>query len=196
MGHSTLVVKMAGIHLFKQAGAGMLLLLSTQLFLQAGAAQIWDLDLCKSRESHWTHNKHGYLFSGKSNLLAAEEQTTQTGAKEANLTAVTRDWAKAGDWCQKRCMDLVSLETETEWEQVRAKMEEFKAPFIWTSGHKCDREVGNRCFTDPSLQPRLVNGWFWSGSGVLIGSTDKPQPGWKRNPWGKTGIFSKVKQQG
>ena len=46
--------------------------------------------------------------------------------------------------CRKRCMDLVSLETETEWEQVRAKMEEFKAPFIWTSGHKCDREVGNR----------------------------------------------------
>ena len=45
---------------------------------------------------------------------------------------------------RKRCMDLVSLETEAEWEQVRAKMEEFKAPFIWTSGHICDREVGTR----------------------------------------------------
>ena len=107
-------------------------------------------------------------------------------------------------------MDLVSLETETEWEQVRAKMEEFKAPFIWTSGHKCDREVGNRfddksaivinwlnycrCFTDPSLQPRLINGWFWSGSGVLIAATNRPAPGWKRNPWGKTGIFTKVRR--
>ena len=41
-------------------------------------------------------------------------------------------------------MDLVSLETEAEWEKVRAKMEEFKTPFIWTSGHICDRDVGNR----------------------------------------------------
>ena len=41
-------------------------------------------------------------------------------------------------------MDLVSLETEAEWEKVRDKMEEFKAPFIWTSGHICDREVGTR----------------------------------------------------
>ena len=57
-----------------------------------------------------------------------QKQNIKTGAKEANLTAVTRDWAKAGDWCQsdhcrKRCMDLVSLETEAEaeWDQVRAE---------------------------------------------------------------------------
>ena len=31
---------------------------------------------------------------------------------------------------------------------------------------------------------------------MLIGSTNKPQPGWKRNPWGKTGIFSKVSKHG
>ena len=114
---------MAGIllllstQLFLQAGTGMILLLSNQLFLQAGAAQIWDLDLCKTRESHWTHNKHGYLYSGKSSLLASEEVSIDRvaveilntsdaeadysdRAKEANLTAVTRDWAKAGDWCQ------------------------------------------------------------------------------------------------
>merc|ERR1712098_578207 len=77
------------------------------LWVGYSSAQVWDKDLCKSRESRWTHNNHGYLYSGKSSLLAAEEkQTTKTGAKEANLTAVTRDWAKAGDWCQKRCMDL------------------------------------------------------------------------------------------
>ena len=50
-----------------------------------------------------------------------------------------------------------------------------------------------RCFTDPTLQPRLVNGWFWSGSGAQIPPTNKPGPGWKRNPWGKTGIFTKVR---
>merc|ERR1712013_82350 len=143
------------------------------LLVGCSSAQVWDKELCRTRESHWTHNNHGYLYSGRSDLLAAEEKiTTKTGAGEANITAVTRDWAGAGDWCQKRCMDLVSLETEQEWEKVRDKMEEFRAPFIWTSGHICDREVGTRCFTDPTLQPRLVNGWFWSGSGAQIPPTN------------------------
>ena len=53
--------------------AGMLLLLlSTNLFLLT-SGEIWDLELCKARESHWSHNNHGYLYSGKSSLLAAEE---------------------------------------------------------------------------------------------------------------------------
>ena len=67
-----------------------------------------------------------------------------TGARGENLTAVTRDWAGAGDWCQARCMDLVSLETEEEWRLVRTRMEEAGAKFIWTSGHICDRDVGQR----------------------------------------------------
>jgi len=79
----------------------LLLLLSIQVGLLAGQNQVWDLSLCQTRESHWTHNNHGYIYSGKSSELQTEEkQTTKTGAKEANLTAVTRDWAKAGDWCQ------------------------------------------------------------------------------------------------
>ena len=41
-------------------------------------------------------------------------------------------------------MDLVSLETEEEWSVVRSKMEETGAKFIWTSGHICDRDVGQR----------------------------------------------------
>ena len=74
-----------------------------------------------------------------------------TGDKEANLTAVVRDWSGAGDWCQKRCMDLVSLETEEEWRLVRTKMEAAGAKFIWTSGHICDRAVGQRCVRSRSL---------------------------------------------
>ena len=105
----------------------------------------WDLELCTSRESHWSFNGHNYIYSGKSKLLQSEEKTSVvTGDKEANLTAVTRDWSGAGDWCQDRCMDLVSLETEEEWQLVREKMESVGAPFIWTSGHICDRDVGLR----------------------------------------------------
>ena len=65
------------------------------------AAQVWDRQLCQDRESHWSHSSHGYIYSGQSSLLQQEEKVaTVTGAGGANLTAVTRDWARAGDWCQ------------------------------------------------------------------------------------------------
>merc|ERR1711971_870924 len=144
----------------------LVLILATSLLSHAA---VWDLELCKNREKHWTHDGHNYIYSGQSDLLASEEKkVVTTGDKEANLTAVVRDRSGAGDWCQKRCMDLVSLETEEEWRLVRTKMEAAGAKFIWTSGHICDRAVGQRCFTDATLQPRLVNGWFWSGSGAKI----------------------------
>ena len=100
------------------------------------------------------------------------------------VTAVTRNFTGASAWCEERCMALVSLETEGEWEEVRKRMEGYKAPFIWTSGHICDKSVGEACFTTASLQPRLTNAWFWSGSGVRLGPTDRPQEGWRSNPWG------------
>ena len=120
----------------------LLSLLSLSSYLEAA---VWNLELCKTRESHWKFGDHGYIYSGQSQLLESEKKTSVvTGDKEAELTAVTRDWSSAGDWCQARCMDLVSLETEEEWRVVREKMEAAKAPFIWTSGHICDREVGPR----------------------------------------------------
>ena len=36
-------------------------------------------------------------------------------------------------------LSQVSLETEGEWQEVRRRMEAVKAPFIWTSGHICDK---------------------------------------------------------
>ena len=82
-------------------------------------------------------------------------------------------------------MDLVSLETEEEWELVRDKMEDAGAKFIWTSGHICDRDVGQRSAwwsfyedniystrtnygltsADASLTPASSLGWSMAGSG-------------------------------
>ena len=39
-------------------------------------------------------------MKGRIQIPVLQKQSTKTGAKGANLTAVTRDWAKAGDWCQ------------------------------------------------------------------------------------------------
>ena len=110
-----------------------LLLLSLFVVLQAA---VWEPQLCQTREVHWTHHDehhddddhheghdHGYIFSSQS-----EEK-------------LARDWSGAQDWCQARCMDLVSLETEEEWSLVRDMMEESGAQSIWTSGY---REEGQR----------------------------------------------------
>merc|ERR1712032_1698379 len=94
-----------------------------------------DLNLCKERDSHFTYEGHNYVYSGKSKLLdKSEAKSAQTGAKGAEVNAVVRNFTGASQWCEQRCMALVSLETEGEWNEVRRRMESWKAPFIWTSG--------------------------------------------------------------
>ena len=63
-------------------------------------------------------------------------------------------------------MDLVSIEFESEFRLVRKNLNEIGARSVWTSGHICDESVSERCFTDEGVQPRSVNGWFWTGSNV------------------------------
>jgi len=152
-----------------------------------------DINLCRNRESHFTYNGQNYLFSRESTQLGDQQPVpVKTGAKGAEVTAVTKTFGEAADWCKERCMSLVSLETEDEWKEIRRRMEEASAPFIWTSGHICDKSVGEQCFTEPSLQPLLINGWYWSGSGARIGRTDRVQDGWNTNPWGTNGLCSRA----
>ena len=51
-------------------------------------------------------------------------------------------------------------------------MRELGAVSVWTSGHVCDRRVSPRCFTQPELQPRIVFGWFWAGTGRPLHPTN------------------------
>jgi hypothetical protein len=48
-------------------------------------------------------------------------------------------------------MTLVSFETEGEWEFIKKKLAEVSAPFIWTSGHICDKTVSPRFHTPLTL---------------------------------------------
>jgi len=52
--------------------------------------------------------------------------------------------------------------------------------YTWTSGRKCNFDG---CDLRRDLQPTIVNGWFWSGSGARLGPTDDPAEG----NWGPTG---------
>ena len=42
---------------------------------------------------------------------------------------------------RKRCMDLVSFESEEEWNLVKSFMDGAGINEIWTSGRLCDAEV-------------------------------------------------------
>ena len=92
-------------------------------------------------------------------------------------------------------MDLVSLESEWEARLIVRKMKEFRAKSIWTSGHICDHSVSEQCYTDESVKPRIINGWFWTGSTKLIPATNSTPYNWKRNPWGTTGAITLVRTQ-
>ena len=84
-------------------------------------------------------------------------------------------------------MDLVSIEFESEFRLVRKNLNEVGARSVWTSGHICDHTVSERCYTDEGVQPRSVNGWFWSGSGRRLPPTNTTGKGWTANPWSKEG---------
>ncbi|CAG0923718.1 unnamed protein product, partial [Notodromas monacha] len=51
--------------------------------------------------------------------------------------------------------------------------------FIWTSGRKCNFDGCDRA----DLRPILINGWFWSGSGVKMFPTNRRFAG----TWSSTG---------
>jgi len=172
----------------------LLLVALTFDFFFLSTCQVLDMKLCREAESHFTFRGKNYIYSEWASDNQNVEKKTQVNGN-STYTGVVYDFGKAVEHCSLRCMGLLSLETETEWLFIKGKMEEIGVPFIWTSGHKCDNSVDPKCYTTPSLQPRIAKGWFWSGSGAKIPDTDKTPPGWSKNPWGKTGIFTKVNQQ-
>jgi len=165
--------------------------------LVTGTGTTINPDLCAQRKKHWTFQGKNYIYSEWAEEIEdyAKEVTIPFGTEGKNFTGHLLDFEKAVKFCSRHCMELLSLETEAEWDYIRDKMHEIGTPFVWTSGHICDKSVAPECFTSPELQPRLINGWFWSGSGAKIGATNVINTNWTENPWGTIGAvyFSKNK---
>ncbi len=90
------------------------------------------------------------------------------------------DWLDGRNICRRHCMDLVSLETPAENDFIKSRIASNNVRYIWTSGRKCNFKG---CSERPDQQPNLINGWFWSGSGVKLGPTNNRQNG----DWSHTG---------
>lgn len=77
------------------------------------------------------------------------------------------------------------VETKEESDFVKQRMINGATRFFWTSGRKCNFKG---CHDRKDLQPVIAKGWFWSGSGVRIGSTEDglyPEGDW--SPTGGAG---------
>jgi len=81
------------------------------------------------------------------------------------------NWFTARNYCRKRCMDLVSFETEAEWDWVMSFMRGAGITELWTAGRLCDAEV-NGCDA-PHYQPLNINGWFWASTLVQMLPTNR-----------------------
>lgn len=84
------------------------------------------------------------------------------------------DWLDARNICRRHCMDTVSLETPAENEFIKSRIASANVKYIWTSGRKCNFKG---CSERPDQHPNLINGWFWSGSGVKLGPTNNRNNG-------------------
>ncbi|KAJ8982527.1 hypothetical protein NQ317_018568 [Molorchus minor] len=116
--------------------------------------------LCAQRTVHErTPDGKGYFFSWR-----------DPATKNTEI-----DWLDGRNFCRKRCMDLVSLETSAENEWIKRHLVEEKVKYIWTSGRLCDFKGCERA----DLQPAIVNGWFWTAVlQKLAPATQRDQNDW------------------
>jgi len=122
--------------------------------------------LCQNRLNNGgieRFGNHNYLFSWQSN--------------DARVRSANWDWFNARNYCRKRCMDLVSFETEAEYEWVKQRIASVK--YIWTSGRLCNFDGCDR----PDFFPKNINGWFWSANQARL----NPSNGTAFQDWSFTG---------
>lgn len=132
-------------------------------------------ELCANRPQHHFFNGHKYAFSWRV------------------PDAGSRTWFFARNWCRDRCMDLVSMETGQENEEMKRIVgrEVPRGQSVWTSGRLCN--FNDDC-KRPDLQPIKVNGWFWATPRIRMLPSDQRGP--FRNPRGVVNDWSSRGQCG
>jgi len=123
---------------------------------------------CSRRPKQLSHGSHNYFLSEDSGFRGARV-----------------GWLDARNLCREQCMDLVSIETFEENMMVMKLVHQRGLKDVWTSGRLCNFKGCDA----KHLQPKHINGWFWSGSGVRMAPTNSTPDGWMRNPWSHTGYI-------
>jgi hypothetical protein len=115
--------------------------------------------------------------------------------EDASVRNAKWDWFNARNYCRylalifnvgqflklaprKRCMDLVSFESQQEYDWVKGFIDG-GVKYFWTSGRKCNFDGCDK----PEFFPKLTHGWFWSANQVKM----PPANGNQFNDWSHTG---------
>lgn len=94
------------------------------------------------------------------------------------------DWLDARNLCREYCMDLVTLQTQEKNNLILETIQRNDVPYIWTAGRLCDFKG---CEGRNDLEPKNLNGWFWSSTREKIQPTNRLPIGFSYNPWSQTG---------
>jgi len=141
-----------------------------------------EAQLCADRK-----NKVGEReFSGKSYWFSWDSD-------EGVLRNARWNWFTARNYCRKRCMDLVSIESRNEQDFLGREMKKAGVREIWTSARLCDKEVDG-C-EQARFQPYNIRGWFWAATLQGMGETNVYN-GRKFNGWSSTGPIGKSQPDG
>jgi hypothetical protein len=133
----------------------------------------------KEKDGHASFNGQNYWFSWESD---------ETALKNARW-----NWFTARNYCRKRCMDLISIESKQEQDFLGGHMRSGNVQEVWTSARLCDKEVDG-CEAD-RFQPYNIRGWFWAATLGLMGDTNV-KSGRKFNGWSHTGPNGKPQPDG
>jgi len=153
----------------------------------AGKVCLPEARLCANRKNQVGHK----LISGKSYWFSWL-------SNEKVLSSARWNWFTARNYCRKRCMDLVAIESQRENNALGAEMQAGtgnRDPIkeIWTSARLCDKEVDG-CEQD-RFQPYNIRGWFWASTLAPMGETNV-YSGRKFNGWSSTGPSKKAQPDG
>merc|ERR1719412_3538364 len=118
-----------------------------------------DPELCRAR----TQMVGLHQFNGRNYYFSWQDSS-------ARVRGTKWDWFNARNYCRKRCMDLVSFETQQEYDWVKGFVDG-NVPYFWTSGRKCNFDGCDK----PEFFPKNINGWFWSANQVKMGPTNGAQ---------------------
>ncbi|XP_023343172.1 uncharacterized protein LOC111712710 isoform X1 [Eurytemora carolleeae] len=141
-----------------------------------------EADLCANRK-----NKVGEKeYDGKSYWFSWDSD-------EAVLRNARWNWFTARNYCRKRCMDLISIESQDEQDFLGREMKKAGVRETWSSGRLCDKEVDG-C-DQPRFQPYNIRGWFWASTLQGMGETNVFD-GRKYNAWSFTGPLNKSQPDG
>lgn len=119
----------------------------------------------RSNDKIYWVNFFGFVFFASTHLGPKEFQYRGKNyflsSHVPGLAGKKVDWLDGRNLCREYCMDLIELQTQEKNNLIFRLIQTNDVPYIWTAGRLCDFKG---CEGRQDLEPKNLNGWFWSAS--------------------------------